>query len=214
MNSPSVQSPAVAKLGAGNQSLTQNPNAFKAATPAATGSAASPGLGQRAFSSPTPGASAFRPATPAQATAAAPSTSPAASGSVVPASNAIAAQSSAQQSKRPTFGALTQSFDYDDAYDLVVEYLIDDGHAESIYEAAYIITEMEAETIADIVLEMYGTKAGRKKLAKKVRAGKDVGKKGAGFEKIVSKASKKYGKERATKIAAAAMWKKIGRAHV
>ena len=33
MNSPSVQSPAVAKLGAGNQSLTQNPNAFKAATP-------------------------------------------------------------------------------------------------------------------------------------------------------------------------------------
>jgi len=34
MNSPSVQSPDVAKLGAGNQSLTQNPNAFKAATPA------------------------------------------------------------------------------------------------------------------------------------------------------------------------------------
>jgi hypothetical protein len=31
MNSPSVQSPDVAKLGKGNQSLTQNPSAFKAA---------------------------------------------------------------------------------------------------------------------------------------------------------------------------------------
>jgi len=30
---PSVQSPAVAKLGAGNQSLVNNPNASKAATP-------------------------------------------------------------------------------------------------------------------------------------------------------------------------------------
>jgi len=35
MNSPSVQSPDVAKLGKGNQSLVNNPNAFKAATPAA-----------------------------------------------------------------------------------------------------------------------------------------------------------------------------------
>ena len=33
MNSPSVQSPAVAKLGAGHQSLVKNPNAFKAAPP-------------------------------------------------------------------------------------------------------------------------------------------------------------------------------------
>ena len=55
----------------------------------------------------------------------------------------------------------------------------------------------------------YGTEEGRKKLAKKVRAGEDVGKKGGGFAKIVKKASKKYGKERATKIAAAAMWKNL-----
>jgi hypothetical protein len=34
MASPSVQSPAVAKLGPGNQSLVNNPNALKAATPA------------------------------------------------------------------------------------------------------------------------------------------------------------------------------------
>jgi hypothetical protein len=50
-----------------------------------------------------------------------------------------------------------------------------------------------------------------KKLAKKVRAGKDVGKKGSGFEEIVSKTTPKYGKERATKIAAAAMWKNLGK---
>jgi len=36
MNSPSVQSPAVAKLGAGNQSLVNNPNAIKAAPPKPT----------------------------------------------------------------------------------------------------------------------------------------------------------------------------------
>jgi len=33
MNSPSVQSPSVSNLGQGNQSLVNNPNAFKAATP-------------------------------------------------------------------------------------------------------------------------------------------------------------------------------------
>jgi len=210
MNSPSVQSPSVAKLGPGNQSLVQNPNAFKAATPTA-------GLGAKAFSSPTPGSSAFRAATPAQATAAAPSTSPAASGSVAPVSNRIAAQSSAQQAKSPTFSqamrmpSLMQSFDYDDAFELVIEYLIDSGHADNLYEAEYIMNELEPEALADIVEAQYGTAAGRKKLAKKVRAGKDVGKKGEGFKKIVKKASKKYGKERATKIAAAAMWKNLAK---
>lgn len=186
MNSPSVQSPSVAKLGPGNQSLVQNPNAFRAATPT-------------------------------QATAAAPSTSPAASGSVAPVSNRIAAQSSAQQAKSPTFSqamrmpSLMQSFDYDDAFELVIEYLIDSGHADNLYEAEYIMNELEAEALADIVEAQYGTEAGRKKLAKKIRGGKDIGKKGAGFKKIVKKASKKYGKERATKIAAAAMWKNLAK---
>ena len=186
MNSPSVQSPSVAKLGPGNQSLSQNPNAFRAATPT-------------------------------QATAAAPSTSPAASGSVTPVSNRIAAQSSAQQAKSPTFSqamrmpSLMQSFDYDGAFELVIEYLIDTGHADNLYEAEYIMNELEPEALADIVEAQYGTAAGRKKLAKKVRGGKDVGKKGAGFKKIVKKASKKYGKERATKIAAAAMWKNLAK---
>jgi hypothetical protein len=56
---------------------------------------------------------------------------------------------------------------------------------------------------------MYGTKKERSSMAKKAVAGKDIGKKGPGFAKIVDKAKGKYGKEAATKIAAAAMWKKL-----
>lgn len=49
-------------------------------------------------------------------------------------------------------------------------------------------------------------------VAKKAAAGKDIGKKGKGFEKIASKAAKKYGsEEKGKKVAAAAMWKNIKR---
>jgi len=128
MNSPSVQSPAVSKLGAGNQSLSQNPNAFKAATPS-------------------------------KAIAAAPSTSAAASGSVVPATAAIAS------SPKPTSVAprqtarekvLNQSYEYD-AFDLVLEYLIDNGHVETVDEALYVMMEMDSETILGIVSEQSNT---------------------------------------------------------
>jgi alanyl-tRNA synthetase len=45
-------------------------------------------------------------------------------------------------------------------------------------------------------------------IAKKAAAGKDIGKKGKGFEMIAKKAAKKYGsKERGQAVAAAAMWK-------
>jgi hypothetical protein len=47
-------------------------------------------------------------------------------------------------------------------------------------------------------------------VAKKARAGKDVGKKGKGFEKVASKAAKKYGSaEKGRKVAAAAMWRGV-----
>lgn len=135
-------------------------------------------------------------------------------------------------------------------YDIILEYLIDGGHATTLDEANYIMFELDEHSISTIIGNFedeliaeeisywvdslinegydlsdyswddiveyylseakYGTKKGRKKLAKKVRAGKDVGKKGGGFEKIVKKATPKYGKERATKIAAAAMWKNLG----
>jgi hypothetical protein len=135
-------------------------------------------------------------------------------------------------------------------YDIILEYLMDGGHADTIEEAHYLMLEMDTDAVGAIMQEYkdyvlaeeisewvdglidegydlseyswddiveyyvteakYGTAKGRKALAKKVRAGKDVGKKGAGFEAIVDKASGKYGKERATKIAAAAMWKNLG----
>jgi hypothetical protein len=154
MNSPSVQAPAVAKLGAGNQSLSQNQNAFKAAPVKPATPAATPSLGQRAAAMTSPGSSQYKATTPSAAVAAAPSSSPAASGSVVPATNAIAAApkpitpnpSGAPMRKEP----LWNSYEYD-AYDLVLEYLLDDGHAATIAEAEYIMTELDSEVINQIV---------------------------------------------------------------
>jgi hypothetical protein len=125
MNSPSVQSPDVAKLGKGNQSLVSNPNAFKAATPA-------------------------------KAVSAAPSTSPAASGSVAPATAKLAATpkptpvapNRATGSKKPG-----SAFEQYDAYDVVLEYLLDNGHVDTVDEAHYVMMEMDAEMIAAIVEE-------------------------------------------------------------
>lgn len=98
-----------------------------------------------------------------------------------------------------------------DAFDVVLEYLIDNGHAETVTEAAYIMTEMDAETIGDIVEAKYGTKEGRKALAKKIRAGKNIGKKGPGTGfKAVEKAAEKGGAKDPGAVAAAQMWKTYG----
>lgn len=57
-----------------------------------------------------------------------------------------------------------------------------------------------------------GTKSQRSALAKKARAGKDIGKKGKMFDKVAAKAAKKYGSTEAGKrVAAAAMWKNMGK---
>ena len=147
MNSPSVQAPAVAKLGAGNQSLSQNQNAFQAAPVKSASPAATPGVGQRAAAMPSMGSSQYKATTPSAAVAAAPSSSPAASGSVVPATNKIAAMKQ-QPEVKPQ--AIAASYEYD-AYDLVLEYLLDDGHAATIAEAEYIMTELDSEVINQIV---------------------------------------------------------------
>ena len=55
------------------------------------------------------------------------------------------------------------------------------------------------------------SKQSKSKIVKLIRKGKDIGKPGKGFQKIVSKSSKKYGKDVAQKIAAAAMWRNIKR---
>ena len=56
------------------------------------------------------------------------------------------------------------------------------------------------------------SKAQKSTVAKKAKAGKDIGAKGKGFEKVAKTAEKKYGsKEAGEKVAAAAMWKNIKR---
>lgn len=51
-------------------------------------------------------------------------------------------------------------------------------------------------------------------VAKKSAAGKDIGKKGKGFEKVAKAAEKQYGsKEAGQKVAAAAMWKAQAKKH-
>ncbi len=52
------------------------------------------------------------------------------------------------------------------------------------------------------------TKKEKSAVVKKAEAGKDIGKKGKGFEKVAAKAAKEYGsKEKGEKVAAAQMWK-------
>jgi hypothetical protein len=91
MNSPSVQSPEVSKLGKGNQSLADNPDAFKAATP------------------PAP------------------------------------KESDKKSDKK---SETNESYD---AYDLVLEYLFDNGHADTLAEAEYLMTELDESFIQSLV---------------------------------------------------------------
>jgi hypothetical protein len=44
----------------------------------------------------------------------------------------------------------TDSYEYD-AYDLVLEYLLSQGHTDTVEEAHYVMMEMDAETIGTIV---------------------------------------------------------------
>ena len=150
----SSQSPAVAKLGAGNQSLTNNPNVPKPSTLAAATTAASK-------------PAAFKPAT----INAASSTSAAASGNTY--------------KYKPNPSIMKNSFEYD-AYDLVLEYLLSQGHAETVAEAQYLMTEMDAEMIGDIVEESLSEDANydrnRKRAAQRAaarNAARDAGKTGA-----------------------------------
>lgn len=58
------------------------------------------------------------------------------------------------------------------------------------------------------------TKKEKSAVAKKASAGKDIGKKGKGFEKVAKAAEKQYGsKEVGQKVAAAAMWKNQAKKH-
>jgi hypothetical protein len=80
---------------------------------------------------------------------------------------------------------LNQSYEYD-AFDLVLEYLIDNGHVETVDEALYVMMEMDAEVIRDIVEEVINEDAkydrNRKRAAQRAaarNAARDAGQTGA-----------------------------------
>jgi hypothetical protein len=71
----------------------------------------------------------------------------------VKASNKLAAAPklpSVAPTRAPIRQMQTQSYEYD-AYDVVLEYLLSQGHAETVEEAHYVMMEMDAETIGSIV---------------------------------------------------------------
>jgi hypothetical protein len=125
-------------------SATTNPlmKDMKSSLPAPAPKSAPPSSTLKSATTAASKPSAFKPAT----TAVASSTT---DKGVVPATKAIA---DAPKSKPmvPTRMPLAQSFEYD-AYDLVLEYLLSQGHAETVAEAQYLMTEMDAEMIGDIV---------------------------------------------------------------
>ena len=99
-----------------------------------------------------------------------------------------------------------------DLFDVILEHLLEEGYAETPEAAIKIMTNMGEEWRESIVEAKYGTKAGRKALAKKIRKGKNIGKKGPGTGfKAVEKAAEKGGAEDPAAVAAAQMWKTHGK---
>lgn len=173
MAGPTVQAPAVQKLGAGNQSLTQNPAAGRSpvAAPAPT-PAARPNTTAVAFS-PSAGNLAARSTGQVSGTASAaprPAAPPVRStGQVSGTAKAIPAAPARPITpvvrpvvRRPLSAAdqrgggnlnLRAGMEYD-AYDLVLEYLFDNGHADTIIEAEYLMTELD-ESFIQTLIETY-----------------------------------------------------------
>ena len=133
---PSVQSPTLATdlgKGSGNQSILNNPNASKAATPKP---AATP--------TPTPARNGF-------GVSAAPIAARASVANVT-APTAPKVKATTPGGPKTRAQVLGNSYEYD-AYDLVLEYLLSQGHVETVEEANYVMLVMDAETIGSIVEE-------------------------------------------------------------
>ena len=77
----------------------------------------------------------------------------------------------------------------------------------------YILSKAESNPIHEKKKPSAGlTDKEKSAVSKKAHAGKDIGKKGKGFEKIAKAAEKEYGSEEAgKKVAAAAMWKNLAK---
>jgi hypothetical protein len=92
--------------------------------------------------------------------------------------------------------------DVDELPDGTEEEPVDDMHNMSLAGLMENMIEEKKKPSAGL------TKKEKSAISKKAKAGKDIGKKGKGFEKIAKAAAEKYGsKERGEKVAAAAMWK-------
>ena len=138
-------------------SATTNPlmKDMKSSLPAPAPKSAPPSSTLKSATDSASKPSAFKPAT----TAVASSTT---DKGVVPATNAIAAKpkpvtpNPSATSTKPgdgkpyKDGPLWDSYQYD-AYDLVLEYLLSQGHAETVAEAQYLMIEMDSEMIGEIV---------------------------------------------------------------
>lgn len=73
---------------------------------------------------------------------------------------------------------------------------------ESLKASGKILNEAKKKPSAGL------TKREKAATVKQAKSGKDIGKKGKGFEKVAEKAAKEYGSEESgQKVAAAAMWK-------
>jgi hypothetical protein len=138
---------------AGGANPEQALRAAKAAGTASKVQSAGQAAGAKAFSSPTAGASAFKPATSA------PEVKQTAAIASTPKPTPVAPRQTAREK------VLNQSYEYD-AYDLVLEYLLNNGHVETVDEAHYVMLEMEAEVIRDIVEETRRTEYLQKKFNK------------------------------------------------
>ena len=98
-----------------------------------------------------------------------------------------------------------------DLFDIVKGHLMSEGYADTEEAALAIMANMSEEWKQDIVEAKYGTKAGRKALAKKIRKGEEIGKSGPGTGfKAVEKAAKEGGARDPKAVAAATMWKAHG----
>ena len=148
---PSVQSPTLAAdlgKGSGNQSLVDNPNASKSAPPKPAGSPAAP----KDAPKPSPTRSGFGvPTAPLAAKlSAATSTAPPTPTAAPKAAPLPPKKETAPPPPKTPKTPISSSYEYD-AYDLVLEYLLSQGHAGTLEEANYVMLEMDAEMIGDIV---------------------------------------------------------------
>ena len=101
---------------------------------------------------------------------------------------------------------------YEDVYDAILSHLLEEGYADTKESATAIMTHMSDDWKNTIIEAKYGTKAGRHKLAMKIKKGKEIGKKGPGTGfKAVEKKAKEYGARDPKAVAAAAMWKHYGK---